>query len=165
MRERLLNRLHFAVVIACGWLIFTSPWVAMLRRIPAGAGFLDYAHVAVGFAGLLLGVMYAWACASGGGWRTYFPWAAGRSRAIVEDLAGIFRGRLPAAESGGLFATIEGLLLIALLAAAVTGAAWFALQGSADAVAWHGHHIFAARALIGLIIAHVLAVASHLLEL
>jgi hypothetical protein len=165
MREQLLNRLHLAVVVACAWLVFTSPWVAMLRRIPDGAGFFDYAHVALGFAGLVLAVIYTWACASGGGWRTYFPWAAGRSGAIVDDVRGLLRGRIPAAESGGLFAAIEGLLLVALLAVALTGAAWFLVQGSAEAVAWRGHHIIAARALIGLIVAHVLAVASHLLEL
>lgn len=165
MREQLLNRLHLAVVVACAWLVFTSPWVSMLRQVPSGAGFFDYAHVALGFAALVLAVIYTWACASDGGWRTYFPWAAGRSRAIIEDVLGLLRGRIPAAESGGLFAAIEGLLLLALLAVALTGAAWFALQGSAEAVAWRGHHVIAARALIGLIVAHVLAVASHLLEL
>jgi hypothetical protein len=165
MRETLLGRLHVAVVVACGWLVLSSPWVSMLRQVPAGAGFIDHAHVAVGFAGLLLALVYTWACARDGGWRTCFPWAAGRSQAIVDDVAGLFRGRIPTAESGGLFAAIEGLLLVALLAVALTGAAWFALQGSAEAVAWRGHHILAARALIGLIIAHLLAVASHLLDL
>lgn len=164
-REPLLNRLHVAVVVACGWLVFTSPWVSMLRRIPSGAGFFDYAHVVVGFAGLLLAVLYTWACTSDGGWRTYFPWAAGRSQAVVDDVLGLFRRRIPTAESGGLFAAIEGMLLVALLAAAVTGAAWFALQGSAEAVAWRGCHVIAARALVGLIVAHVLAVATHLLDL
>ena len=164
-RETLLNRLHVAVVVACAWLIGTSPWVSLLRRIPDGAGFFDYAHVAAGFCGLALAVVYTWACTRDGGWRTYFPWAAGRSKAIVDDVVGLLRGRTPTAESGGLFATIEGLLLLALLAVAVTGVAWFTLQGSADAVAWRGHHIVAARALIGLIVAHVLAVASHLLDL
>ena len=163
--EALRNRLHAAVVVVCAWLVFTSPWVSMLRRIPSGAGFVDYAHVVVGFAGLLLGVLYTWACMGDGGWRTYFPWASGRSNAIVDDVVGLFRGRIPTAESGGLFAAIEGLLLVALFAVAVTGAAWFALQGSAEAVAWRGHHVIAARALIGLAVAHVLAVASHLLDL
>lgn len=165
MREALVNRLHAAVVLACGWLIFTSPWVSMLRRVPRGAGWLDYAHVAVGFGGLVLALVYTWACTRDGGWRTYFPWAAGRSRGVLADLAGLSRGRIPSAESGGLFAMIEGLLLVALLAVAVSGAAWFALQGSAEAVAWRGHHLIAARVLIGLIVAHVLAVASHLLDL
>lgn len=165
MREALLNRLHLAVAVACAWLVGTSPWVSMLRRIPGGAGFFDYAHVAVGFAGLALAFAYAWVCTRDGGWRTCFPWASGRSQAVVSDLVGLLRGRIPTAESGGLFAMIEGLALLALLAAAVTGAAWFALQGSADAVAWRGHHIVAARALIALIVAHVLAVASHLLDL
>jgi hypothetical protein len=121
--------------------------------------------VAVGFAGLVLAVIYGWVCTRAGGWRTYFPWASGRLRAVARDVAGLLRGRIPTAESGGLFAAIEGLLLIALLAVAITGAAWFALQGSAEAVAWRGHHVVAARVLVGLIVAHLLAVASHLLDL
>lgn len=165
MSEALRNRLHAAVIVVCAWLVVSSPWVSMLRRIPSGAGFVDYAHVVVGFAGLLLAVVYAWACTRAGGWRTYFPWASGRSKAVVDDVAGLFRGRIPTAESGGLFAMIEGLLLVALLTVAITGAAWFALQGSAEAVAWRGCHVIVARALIGLIVAHVLAVASHLLDL
>ncbi len=39
MSEALRNRLHAAVVVVCAWLVFTSPWVSMLRRIPSGAGF------------------------------------------------------------------------------------------------------------------------------
>jgi hypothetical protein len=163
--EALRNRLHALIVVACAWLVFTSPWVSMLRRIPDGAGFVDYAHVGVGFAGLVLAVGYTWACTVSGGWRTYFPWVSGRSRAVIQDVAGLMRGRIPTAESGGLFAAIEGLLLVALLAVALTGAAWFVLQGSAEAVAWRGHHVFAARVLVGLILAHLLAVATHLLDL
>jgi len=165
MREALVNRLHAAVVLACGWLVCTSPWVSMLRRVPRDAGLLDRAHVAVGFCGLALAVVYTWACTRDGGWRTYFPWAAGRSKDVLADLAGLSRGRVPSVESDGLFAAIEGLLLVALLAVAVSGAAWYLLQGSAEALAWRGHHIVAARVLIGLIVAHVLAVASHLLDL
>jgi hypothetical protein len=97
----------------------------MLRRIPDGAGFLDYSHVVLGFVALLLAFSYAVTCSLGGRWRLYFPFIAGGLGAVGRDLAGLLRGRIPAAEGGGLFALIEGLLLLALLAAAVTGAAWF----------------------------------------
>ena len=60
---------------------------------------------------------------------------------------------------------IEVLLLVALLVVGVTGAAWFVLQGSDAAVACRGAHVVAARVLLGLVVAHVLAVASHLFEL
>ena len=164
-RERLQNRLHEAAVVLCAWLVLTSPWVSMLRRVPSGAGFFDRAHVVLGFAGLLVGLAYGYACARGGRWRLYFPWLAGNVRPAVRDLAGLLRGRLPSAEGGGLFAVIEGLLLLALLVVGITGAAWFLLQGSADALACRSAHVVAARVLVGLIVAHVLAVASHLLEL
>lgn len=164
-RDATVNRLHVAAVVACAWLIGTSPWLAMLRRVPAGAGWLDHAHVVVGFGGLLVALLYLTACVRGGRWRNYFPWLAGDWRPLARDLAGLLRGRLPSAEGGGLFAVIEGLLLLTLLAVAATGAAWYLAQGGDAALDWRAQHIVAARVLTGLIVAHVLAVATHLLEL
>ena len=158
------DRQHFVLAVMLAWLIVTSPWVAMLRRIPSGAGFFDYAHVALGFVALPLSVTYALACVRAGGWRLYFPWASGGLGAVGRDVAGLLRGRIPSAEGGGLFATIEGLLLIALAVTAVTGAAWYLEQGSSAALAWREWHICAARGLAGLVVLHVVAVASHLLD-
>lgn len=164
-RDALTSRLHLIAVAVCAWLIFTSPWVAMLRRIPTAAGVLDYAHVGVGGAGLLVALAYTAACVRRGRWRTYFPWAAGDFRACARDVAGLLKGRLPSAEGGGLFAVIEGLLLLGLLVAGLTGAAWFVTQGSDAALQWRDVHVVASRVLIGLIVAHVIAVATHLLDL
>jgi hypothetical protein len=124
------------------WLVATSPWVSMLRRIPSGAGFFDYAHVVLGWLALVLGLVYAVALIRGGRWKQYVP-----------------------GKAAGVTGTIEGLLLLAIVAAGATGAMWFLLQGSSDAVAWRGWHILSARVLIGVGIAHVVAVASHLLDL
>ena len=162
--ESLLNRQHAAVAAVVAWLVLTSPWVAMLRRVPAGAGFLDYAHVVLGFAGLLLAVTYPLSCVRAGGWRIYFPWVAGPLGPVGRDLAGLFRGRIPSAEGGGLYSLIEGLLLIAFAVAALTGAAWFLANGSDAALDWRACHIVAARCLVGLAVLHILAVASHLLD-
>ena len=162
--EPLVNRQHAAVAAVVAWLVFTSPWVAMLRRVPAGAGFLDYAHVVLGFACLLLAITYTFSCLKAGGWRTYFPWVAGSLGPVGHDLAGLFRGRIPSAEGGGLYALIEGLLLITLAGTALTGAAWFLAQGSDAALGWRECHIVTARCLIGLVVLHILAVASHLLD-
>ena len=162
--SRLGDRLHGVVALLALWLVGTSPWIAMLRRIPAGAGWLDYAHVAAGFASLLLGAAYAWACCRGGRWRLYFPLTATQFGNLGRDLRGLLRGQVPAAEGGGLFGAIEGLLLLALLATACTGAAWFFTQGSAEALAWRGHHISAAWAFAGLLALHVVTVSLHLLD-
>ena len=164
-REALQNRLHLAGIGLCAWLVGTSPWVSMFRRIPSGAGFLDWAHVVLGLVALLVGALYLGACTRGGRWRLYFPWLIGRVRPAARDFVGLLRGRLPSAEGGGLFAAIEGLLLLALLVVGLTGAAWFVLQGSAEVVACRTVHIVAARVLTGLIVAHVLAVATHVVEL
>ena len=71
----------------------------------------------------------------------------------------------PASEGGGLFATIEGLLLLALIAAAFSGALWWLGGGSESAVVWRGHHIVAARAFAVLMVIHVVAVSLHLVDL
>jgi cytochrome b561 len=164
-RDSLQNRLHVATVLLCAWLIFSSPWVAMLRRVPSGAGVLEWAHVVLGFAALLVGLAYASAYVARGRWRLYFPWLAGDVRPAARDLAGILRGRLPSAEGGGLFAVIEGLLLLVLLVLGITGAAWFMWQGSAEAAQCRAVHIVGARVLIGLVLAHLFAVATHLVAL
>lgn len=164
-RELIQNRLHVAIALACAWLILTSPWIAMLRRMPSSAGFLDYAHVVVGALALILALPYAFACVRGGRWRNYFPWLAGDVRPTVRDVTGLLRGRLPSAEGGGLYAVIEGLLLVTLLFVAITGAAWWFVQGSSEALTMREFHIVGARVLIGLVIAHVIAVATHLIEL
>lgn len=165
LREAATNRLHFAVAAGCGWLILTSPWVGMLRRIPADAGFFNLAHVVAGFATSGIALAYAAVAAGGGRWRSMFPWGPRGLGAVVRDVRCLAQRRIPSAESGGLYALVESLLLIALLAAAATGAGWFLAQGGPDGLAWRSAHVVSARVLIGLAIAHVLAVASHLLDL
>jgi hypothetical protein len=162
--EKLVNRQHAVAAVLAAWLILTSPWVAMLGKVPQGAGFFDYAHIVAGFLAMLISVSYTISCVRDGGWRLYFPWASGNFGAVGRDLAGLLRGRVPSAEGGGLFAMIEGLLLVAFIAAAVSGAAWVLNQGTDLAMAWRAHHVLAARTFAGLLVLHVLAVASHLLD-
>jgi cytochrome b561 len=158
------SRQHSTVALLSLWLICTSPWIAMFRRIPAGAGWLEYAHVALGFVTLVLAMTYTWSCTRQGRWRLYFPWTPKLFRGPARDLRGLLRGQVPAAESGGLFGFIEGLLLVALAFTATSGAAWFFTQGSSDALAWREFHIYAARSMIGLLVLHVVTVSLHLLE-
>lgn len=162
--ERLAARQHLAVALLSAWLILTSPWIAMLRAVPRSAGILDYSHVALGFVTLFIAITYTVSCTSAGRWRLYFPWAAGQYQAVGRDIGGLLHGRIPASEAGGLFAVFEGILLVLLLATAITGAAWFVTQGTGDALAWRGYHILAARWLAGFIVVHVVTVSLHLLD-
>ena len=164
MNDSGTDRQHLAVALLALWLIATSPWIAMLRRVPAGAGWLDYAHVAIGFVSLLLCVSYTWSCVRQERWRLYFPWTGPSFGVVARDVSGLLRGRMPAAEGGGLFGFIEGLLLVALGVTAATGAAWFAVQGSDAALAWRGYHLVAVRGLVGLLLLHVVTVSLHLLD-
>lgn len=159
------GRQHLVLALLAGWLVFTSPWVSMLRRVPTEAGFWNASHVVVGFFCLVVAAMYLRACSRSGGWRLYFPWLAGQWSAARKDVRGLLRGQIPAAEGGGLFGVIEGLALLALLATAVTGAVWFAVQGTNAALDWRDFHIVAARVMVGLVVAHVVSVSMHLVEM
>lgn len=155
---------HLALVLLTLWLLLTSPWIALYRRVPVGASWLDYAHVALGLVALLVTVTYAWSCGRGGRWRLYLPTRRSQLAEVGRDLGGLLRGRIPAAEGGGLFGLIEGLLLLALLATAMTGAAWLLAQGSAEALAWRSQHALAVRALVAFFVLHAVSVSLHLLE-
>jgi len=47
---------------------------------------------------------------------------------------------------------------------AMTGAAWFLVNGADASLSWRECHIVAARCLVGLAVLHILAVASHLVD-
>jgi hypothetical protein len=162
--DRLNGPLHLGVALAAGWLILSSPWIGMYHRMPEEPGWANLAHVVVGFAALAIGGLYTAAVVQGGRWREYFPYLGGGMDAVGRDVAGLFRGRLPTVEGGGLFPMVEGLLLLALLAAGITGAAWFLVQGTETAVALREAHIVAARACAALVLLHFVGVALHLLD-
>jgi hypothetical protein len=163
--DRLSGPLHLLIALASGWLVATSPWLGMYRWIPEQPGLVNGSHVVLGVALAPLGLAYAAACLQGGRWRIYFPWLAGDLGALGRDLAGLARGQRPGSEGGGLFATIEGLLLAALLVAAATGIGWMVAQNSDAALHWRGAHIVAARIFAATLLAHVIAVSLHLLDL
>ena len=162
--DRLNGPLHLAVALAGAWLVCSSPWIGMYHRMPEDPDWINVSHVIVGFAALLLGGVYTAGCAQGGRWREYFPWVGGEVAAVGRDVAGLVRGRLPTVEGGGLLPAIEGLLLLALLAAGATGALWFFVQGSDTAVALRDAHIAAARTFAVLMLLHFVGVAVHLLD-
>lgn len=163
--DRLANPLHLLIALAAVWLLASSAWLGMYHALPAAPGPINIAHVVLGLALVPLAIVYFAACTVGGRWRVYFPWAAGQWDGLRDDLGALARGRRPGSEGGGLFATIEGVLLLALLATALTGALWFIERGSDAAVAWRGHHIVVARAFGALLLAHLVAVSLHLLDL
>ena len=162
--DALVARQHLIVVGLSLWLVLTSPWVSMLRTVPREPGFFDIAHLGVGSVAFVIGLIYLWDCLRGGRWRLNFPWASGEWRVVVTDLAGLFRGRVPAAESGGLFGAISGLTLIAFVAVAATGIGWWWAAGTPAALDWRSIHLLAVRALVGLALLHILAWALHLLD-
>jgi hypothetical protein len=162
--RRLAQHQHLLLALLSAWLILSSPWVHMFRRIPRTAGALEYAHIGLGLVALVLAVTFAISCTRRGRWRRHFPWLVGDLRQAGSELRGLSRGQVPTAEGGGLFAIIEGVLLLTLLATALTGAAWLLVAGSAEAVTWRHFHILAARGMMAALLLHVLSVALHLLD-
>ena len=162
--RRVLDRLHLWLAVLVVWLLVSSPWVSMLRAIPSKPSWIDRAHIGFGIAAGITALIYTVGCCRNGGWRLYFPWLAGEARVVVSDLAGLVRGRIPAAEGGGLFGAIEGFTLVALLVVALTGTGWLWTAGTPDALDWRGHHIVASRVLLGLIVLHAVSVSLHVVD-
>ena len=161
---RLAARQHLLLALLSAWLILTSPWVHLFRRIPANAGFLDYSHIVLGLIASLLAVTFTISCTRLGRWRLYFPWLSGELGQVARDLRGLAHREVPTAEGGGLFALLEGLLLLALLATALTGLGWLLTQGSAEAVGWRYNHALAARGMAVMLVLHIVSVSLHLLD-
>jgi hypothetical protein len=163
--RRLAARQHLLLALLSAWLILGSPWVHMYRRIPRNAGFAEYSHIVLGLVALVLAITFTISCTRRGRWRLYFPWLMGELGQAWRELRGlVLRREVPTAEGGGLFAVIEGLLLLALLATALTGAAWLLVPGTAEAVSWRHYHILASRGMIALLVLHIASVSLHLLD-
>ncbi|MCA3220281.1 MAG: cytochrome b/b6 domain-containing protein [Burkholderiales bacterium] len=163
--ERVSGLLHALLAPACIFLLAASPWIGMYQALPAEPGWTNLSHVVVGLITLPLVLLYLYACIRRGLWRTYFPWLAGQVGGIRRDLAGLTRLQRPMSEGGGLFAALEGLLLLALLVVALTGTLWFILQGGDAAVGLRAVHAVAAHVFGWLLGAHVVAVSLHLVDL
>ena len=162
--ERVSGALHLTLAVSCVWLLASSPWLRMVRHLPASPGFVNLAHVVLGATVAILLPVYLVHCSLGQRRQLCFPWLTGHMDAVKHDIAGLARGRLPAAEGGGLLAVLEGLLLLSLLATGLTGAGWLLAQGSQAALVWYDLHVTCARVFAGLLLLHVLGVSLHLLD-
>ncbi|MGR5132302.1 cytochrome b/b6 domain-containing protein [Vibrio alfacsensis] len=54
-----------------------------------------------------------------------YPWVSGNYHAIKEDIESVLKFELPEAKPSGLAATVEGLGILALILAVVTGSMWY----------------------------------------
>jgi len=160
----LAERQHLLVALGAVWLVATHPWLSMRRVVPLEAGFFDHAHIAVGLAMAVLAVTFAIHALAGGGWRQLFPWLVADFRALVRDLRGLARGRLPRAGGSGLVSTLDGLVLAGFALSAWTGLAWWLSDGGPTALDWWAWHAWLATAFTGLLCLHLLAAALHLVE-
>ena len=161
-REARALLLHAAAALLLLLLLACSPWIVMVRQWPAHPHWGDVAHLGLGLAVSALALGLAVSGVRRARWPLWLPLgAAGRAR-LAQDLGGLLRGRVPPSESGGLFSLFEGLLLLALLAAGLSGLAWMALQGTDLAMDVGDVHRGLAFTATALLAAHFAAVALHL---
>lgn len=162
--ERLATLLHGLLAALALVLVLGSPWLNMVSRLKASPPWPDLLHLVCGAATLLLLLPFVLHTLRGGRWRLYFPWLAGHLQALRQDLSGLLRGRLPGSEGSGLFAAVQGLLLLAMVAASLTGLGWWWTEGTAAALDWHTAHVLAGRAAAVLLGLHLLTSLAHLVE-
>lgn len=164
MLQRAAERLHLPIALLSIWLLATSPWVSLRRIIPSEPGFWNWNHLILGLLLLPLALAYFVGTLMQGRWRNFFPWLVGNFSSLGRDLVGLLRARVPTADSAGLFSTLQGLLLIALAATALTGLGWFLVEGSRAALDWRDWHALSANLFGVLLLLHVLAASAHLLD-
>jgi hypothetical protein len=162
--ERFSRLQHLVLALTSVFLIATSPWLGMRRIVPENPTFWDLAHIVIGLPVAVLAATYFITQTIGGRWRQHYPWLTGRLGAAARDVAGLFRARIPPSGGEGLLPLIQGLTLLLLLAAAVTGAGWLVADGSRAALAWREWHIVAANAFGWCLLAHALAGLAHVLQ-
>jgi cytochrome b561 len=155
---------HWLAATLSVWLIATSPWISMRRIVPENPTFWDWTHIVVGLALVVIGIAYLATNFIDGRWREQFPWAAGNLSGVHSDLKAIGKLKVPSAGGAGLFSLIQGLLLVMLLATALTGFGWLVADGSRAALAWREWHMLVANVFAWLLVLHVAASALHLLD-
>ena len=162
--HRWIHMQHGMLILLVAWLIATAPWVHLYNRVPPSPTFWVWSHLLLGVLVLVLAVTFTLSCLAQGRLRQYFPWAFGRFRPLLSDLKGLLRLKVPGNEGGGLFSVIKGLLLLALLATAITGALWWWTAGTREAVSWRGWHLDTVRYLAVFLALHILATIAHLIS-
>ena len=163
--DRTRRAQHWLAAAFSVWLIATSPWISMRRIVPKSPTFWDYAHIGLGIALAAIAIAYTITTLVDGGWRRHFPWAAGNLSEVKSDLNAIAKLKIPSAGGAGLFSLIQGVLLVMLLATALTGIGWLLADGSRTALAWREWHMLAANAFAWLLALHLIASALHLVDL
>lgn len=118
------------------WLHFTTlSWV--LFQLVSAAGMhvskdatvyhltlIDHIHMYSGVGLLLFSMVFFVTVINRRPLTDMYPWLSGNFKVIKVDLRILKTGRLPSPKPSGLAATIEGLGLLALILATITGALW-----------------------------------------
>ena len=161
--EWLNKHLHLSVMFITVFLVFSSPWLFMSRKLTSHGSWINVAHVYLGIVVTFLSLCFLIIHCINGYWKQFFPWLKGDISPLKNDLKNIFKGRFPVAGGRGLFSCIEGIGLLTLLATGLTGCLWFAIQGTTDAMYWRSIHSHFAVGFIVYLGMHFVCALSHCL--
>ncbi|WP_299804125.1 cytochrome b/b6 domain-containing protein [uncultured Shewanella sp.] len=164
LARKYIDLQHVLIIIISAYLIFTSGSILIGRQLRTHASFWDQSHVYLGLIAAFLSITFVITTCLKGKWRQYFPWLIADFSQLKSDILGLFKGKIPIAGGRGLFSVVEGIGMLLFLGVGLTGIAWFATQGSTDALMWRGYHIQLAQGFIGFIVLHVIFACLHLLD-
>ncbi|GIU24124.1 cytochrome b/b6 domain-containing protein [Shewanella schlegeliana] len=118
--------LHFVVMIGVLLQLISSSLMHVHGDTPLNKiAELAFIHIYLGIVLLPLGIIFAIKVIMRRRLFDLYPWLFGRYEGIKEDAESLLKGSLPEPKPAGLAASVEGLGLLALLLALVTGAMWF----------------------------------------
>ena len=87
---------------------------------------VDWYHITAGLGLVLLTPVFMALLLKRRHWQDLYPWMRGDFTQIKMDISTLVSKHLPDAKPAGLAATVEGLGLLALLLALISGASWLA---------------------------------------
>ncbi|GLP94845.1 cytochrome b/b6 domain-containing protein [Paraferrimonas sedimenticola] len=158
----LIKRLHLLLVLVVIWLFVSAGGVKM-AKLAMSPGLWEWNHLWFGGLVTLLSVGFWLTNLAHGKWRSHYSWLVADFAQVVRDLKGLTKGRLPSAIDGGLLAWIEGIAMLLLIGAGVSGLMGY-LSSGAQALSWYDWHTSLAWSLLWALAVHAVAALGHYIE-
>lgn len=118
--------LHAAVIIWVLTQFISSAFMTVKGEMPIDQlAWFNFIHIYSGAGLFVLALIFSAVVIKRRKLMDLYPWAFGRTKIIKADIKTLCAFKLPKARAAGLAASIEGLGILALWLALVTGALWY----------------------------------------
>ncbi|WP_144210784.1 cytochrome b/b6 domain-containing protein [Shewanella donghaensis] len=159
------EKLHVIVITLSVFLVVTSPWIIIGRRLRSNASIWDNLHVYVGLIAAVFGLLFLIKNVLNSHWRQFFPWLSLDFSQCVDEIKQLKHGKLPSSGGKGIFSVVEGIGLVLMALVSITGIVWFMTQGSSDALVWRKYHILFAQGFVGFLAIHIVFAMFHIIDM